>query len=291
MSGAEITSSNDDASFAKANRKQLLADSGTNIEAAAIAGTGQLGYCTTTLGNGRKEKGHYYGVESNGGTWARLYDQVAFPMNWGSFIPCSSTFATNVNGLFQSVSGTSGTIALQAIDATHGRPVRFTTGSSAGDTSGFNLGAQYTQRQWNPAVHFKVRVQETSNNRFYLGFTTNTSLLSGNDPLNAIGGYMFGKRESDTNWHILRNDGVGVTNATDTGIAITTGFAMVHLQADDGFGGFHYNVETSSDFDGGSHTTEIPSSTSSNSFQATYITTTASARSWECFQGLITSQR
>lgn len=34
MTGAEITSSYDDASFAKANRKQLLADTGTNIEAA-----------------------------------------------------------------------------------------------------------------------------------------------------------------------------------------------------------------------------------------------------------------
>ena len=56
-SGSVIDSTNDDASFAKANRKQLLIDTGTAIEAASITGSGQTSWCTTTLGNGQKEKG------------------------------------------------------------------------------------------------------------------------------------------------------------------------------------------------------------------------------------------
>lgn len=293
--GYEINAGNDDASFAKANRKQILIADGLTIENTVPEGLGQLACCTDTLANGRREQSHYYCAVQVGANdpkaWGRLTDNILFPINWGSFVPCSSTFSNCVDGMMR-VATTTGTVALQAMDANHGRFVRFTTGSGIGNTSGINLGLHFTQRQFDPAIHFKVRMQETANNRFYLGFTGTTGLLSGDDPLNGLNGFVIGKRNTDVNWTVLRNDNSGSTVSYDTGVGISTTTTIIHLYAFDGLGGFAAFVETSGGAEHGQNfNTETPNSTMDENFQATYITTTASAKQLDVFQGLISSQR
>lgn len=293
--GYEITSANDDASFAKANRKQILIADGLTIENTVPEGLGQLACCTDTLANGRREQNHYYCAVQVGANdpkaWGRLTDNILFPINWGTFVPISSTFSNCVDGILK-VASVTGTPTLQSMDANHGRHVEFVSGSGIGNACGINMGMHWTQRQFDPAIHFKIRLVENTDNRFYLGFTGTTGLLSGDDPLNAANGFVIGKRNTDINWMVLRNDSSGSTVSYNTGVAVSTTTTIMHLYAFDGLGGFAAFVETSGGAEHGQNfTTETPNSTMDENFQATLITTTASTEEFSIFQGLITSQR
>lgn len=296
MSGDLWTSANDDASIAKANRKQILIADGLTIENTVPEGLGQLACCTDTLANGRREQNHYYCAVEVGGNdpkmWGRLADNVLFPINWGYFVPVSSTFSTCVDGMLKAASS-SGTVALQSMDTNHGRFVRFTTSTSGGATGGFNMGFHWTQRQFDPAIHMKFRLQETTANRYYAGFTGPNGTLTGDDPLNANNGFILGKRNLDTDWHFLRNDSTGATVSYNTGVGVSTTTTIMHLYAFDGMGGFAGFVETSGGAEHGqSFTTDVPCQGCDEDFQAMVTNVTGgNTRRLDVFQALITSQR
>ena len=265
--GGEITSSNDDASFAKANAKQLLIDTGTNIEAATKTISGQVAHSTNT--SVRKWHGKYYGLNNTGTVWANLESALLYPVKYGKFNPNSSTFANNVSGLFQGATSY-GSVAVAALDTTWGTSVEFTTGAGAGNTAGFRLGARHTCRDFNPVCRFRVKSDANSNLRWFIGLVGDTAELGNtDDPLNALNGFLFGKITTQANYRCLHNDGVGATISDDTGVAADNSPHYIDIYTKGAATStFYLTIDSVLR---NTVTTEIPAASSTLAFQMTII--------------------
>ncbi len=106
---------------------------------------------------------------------------------------------------------------------------RAATGAVSDTTAGWRGQTNtWVMRSMNPKMYVEFRCNATANFRLYLGFAVATAVLSGNDPLNAISGFMFGNRSTDTAWQIMNNDGSGATNFTAVTGTVTTFDTNLH---------------------------------------------------------------
>jgi hypothetical protein len=284
---SEYTSSNPTGSYSSINRKTLLAASGSSIEAATKQGSGQVAYATNTSAG--KKQDVFYNLSPNNDNWIPHIASVFHCPDFGFFNPLSgTTHALNCEGMFN-VTGTTGSLSLDSLSTTHGRAVIYTTGAGAGNQAGFRQdGNRYTMRKFGPFIRFKFRFNETTNIRVFLGLIDSLSLVANSDdPLNAISGIGLGKLTTSGNYLILRNDSAGATQTTDTGIAVDTNPHVIDLYADDNQSRWYwaFDYTTASGF----LTTDIPAQTTGLSFQVTYTTTTAVARSIALYQGTFIS--
>lgn len=100
--------------------------------------------------------------------------------------------------------------------------MRMSTTTTSGTTVGWrDASVSHTERSANPKLYVEFRVNQITNQRIYIGYRASTTQLSGEDPLNASAGFLFGARAADSAWQILSNDATGATVVTAV-TAVTT---------------------------------------------------------------------
>lgn len=267
--GSEGSASNASVSYNIWNRKIRLIDSGTNIEAATKVGAGQEAYCDSASAN--KKLGVDYITDPTNKLWIRKIDSLSYPSQVGFLYPCSSTFASNLDGLL-TVASSSGTVGLSSFSSTDGLANTFTSGAVNGNAGGFNLGLVYTSRDNNPSIRCKWKLDSSASTlRLFIGWTASTSAVGNNDDqLNALSGFGVGKSTTNGNYRILHNDSAGATISDDTGIAADTSTHTIDLWGDGANNQFWWSLDGSG---ATAVTTDIPSATTGLSMQALVITT------------------
>jgi hypothetical protein len=179
----------------------------------------------------------------------------------GSWSGITST--TSLSGLWQGeataiVVGTGGSSSIQRSSAGVGR--RYTSGATINSLSGIRISANLlTERDLNPFTTWKITLNQTTDTRFMIGFTSsNAAPTSLADPLNALSGVAFFYDSSvDGNWHIMQNDGTGASDRTTIAnvAAANTSVHTFSLKAVNASSKFQYS------YDGGAFTdinTDIP---------------------------------
>jgi hypothetical protein len=171
------------------------------------------------------------------------------------YIPMGASVTGGV-GMFVNFTSSTGAPTFDQSDVTNGRFMLCQTGATSGNKAGSRMvSAALTTKDWNPRMRFTFLVTNNTDHRFWIGFTNQTTELTGEDPLSGLAGVMFGAVAADTNWKILHNDATGATVSDDTGIARGTSIHTVNLVSD------HANSRWSWSYDGGAYThitTEIP---------------------------------
>ena len=106
--------------------------------------------------------------------------------------------------------------------------MRMSTGSTSGVTVGWRpASVSHTDRASNTHLFVEFRLNQTTNQRIYIGYRASTTQLSGDDPLNASAGFMLGAISTDTVWQIISNDTTGATVFTAV-TAVTTIDTTMH---------------------------------------------------------------
>jgi len=180
---------------------------------------------------------------------------------WDGTITSSTTGLTG--GLLSGLTAVSGHTDAAVIDSSIGRGRKFTTTTTITTNAGWRLNATFTRREYNPVYRALFRLGTTTLQRLYLGFHTSGVDLTGDDPLNAQTGVMFGCKSGDTNFQILHNDATGVTLFENTGIAIDTNVHRLEIIADDANARFGWSLDSSAFSYTNLTSTEIPGSTTS----------------------------
>lgn len=145
-------------------------------------------------------------------------------------------------------------------DSTLGGRTRFATGAVRDTLVGWiGLTTHIVRMRWKPRIKYRFKVSDITNSRSLMGFVGSTTQPTGDDPLNALNGFMFGKISTSGNWVIIRNDGTQASVVADTGILADINTHTIELIGD------FANIRWGSSFDGGDvtwYTTEIPGATS-----------------------------
>ncbi len=133
---------------------------------------------------------------------------------------------------------------------------KFTPTAASGNQQGLSTGTSVTCRQWNPRVKMKFRLDNNVDTRMFMGFNNTGGAKTGDDPINASIGFMFGKIATATNANfvILHNDASGAT-VLDTVAAADNSTHQIEMRADDA------NTKWWWSFDNGAETgvtTDIP---------------------------------
>lgn len=106
---------------------------------------------------------------------------------------------------------------------------RSATGATSGTIAGYRQNtATWVARSLNPKMYVEFRCNATANFRLYLGFQSNITQATGDDPLNALSGFYFGNRSTDTAWQLMSNDGTGATAFTAVTGTVTTFDTNLH---------------------------------------------------------------
>lgn len=285
--GSQGSSSNASASYDIWNRKTKLIDSGANIAAAGKIGAGQDAYCDST-GSGFN-RGSNYELNTTNEVWIPKQSSTLYPNKCGLLYPCSSTFATNLDG-FLTVATSTGTVALASLDTTNGLANTFASAASVGAQAGYNMGLLFTVRNFNPCMRITFKISSTATNtRLFIGFINQTGLVGNtNDPLNAVAGIGIGKITTSTNWQILKNGGSGATVPVDTGVALDTNVHRFGLFADTANSRWWWVLD---DTTSGFTTTDDPGATTSLSAQRIITTNETVAKTLSVYADYIGSDK
>ena len=148
---------------------------------------------------------------------------------------------------------------------------KFTPAASSGAQSGISTATSITCRQWNPRFKCKFRLDDQDSTRLMIGWNNTGGAKTGDDPLNAAQGIMFGKiaNATNTNFLIMHNDSTGVT-VLDTVAAADNNTHQIEIRADDAASKWWWS------FDNGAETgitADIPNQTSGMGFIAEVETT------------------
>jgi hypothetical protein len=136
------------------------------------------------------------------------------------------------------------------------RPMRWTSLATIGDNVGMKSFSAFTCRLWNPRMTVRFRINDTTNTRLYIGMSSAVADPSGDDPLNALSGALFGKVSTDASWAFMHNDGSGVTVVDDSGIAADTNIHKIEVMGNSS-GSFTWQLDEGAI---NTVTTEIPAS-------------------------------
>ena len=201
-------------------------------------GTEWLLYFGESFGSTKKE-GKFEGIQTNAGS--------------------SGLFGNNLTTIATGTGGGGGTQRSSA-----GVRIRYTTGATANSLGGTRANTVlWTERDLNPIVEFKAALQQTTNNRCIMGFTStsNANPTAGVDPLANLSGVIFFYDSGvDGNWHICQNDGSATSDNTTINnvVAADTSAHIFRLRADNANTKFQYS------YAGGAWTninTKIPGAT------------------------------
>jgi hypothetical protein len=112
--------------------------------------------------------------------------------------------------------------ALQTVDSSHGLSYLYTSTTVANTSQAGQKSANpFTYRAWSPYFRIKCNVISTGTNRYFIGFTNNSTTPTSDTFLSTTdSGVGIGWRDSDTNFTIFNNDGSGTMVTTDTGVTI-----------------------------------------------------------------------
>lgn len=158
-----------------------------------------------------------------------------FNSNQGSFFEKTGRWVAGPTdtagiGLLDTVTVTSpvsGTIT-DINDNTNGHGRRFTSDAASTASFGLSQNVSFYQRQWNTRMLAKVAsTSQNSNMRFWIGFTSSTTLPNSSTPLASISGVLFGiitltSGTPNTNFEVIHNSGDATTTTVSTGIPVTT---------------------------------------------------------------------
>lgn len=202
----------------------------------------------------------------------KLAAQSTFSMGWkktGSFIPgvLATTGGGSTMGAMRGmkVSVGSGNTAICGVDSTEGIYTPFKT-ALAGDSVGLlststNGVALVTRYADNSSFSIRCKVDNTTSDRLYIGFTSNISLPDTDTPLgNTDSGVIIGFSSTTANFSVFNNDGTAsmITNTMGTGVPKDTNWHTYSIA----FSTTNSNVVCT--LDGGNTvtlTTRIPSTT------------------------------
>jgi hypothetical protein len=150
------------------------------------------------------------------------------------------------DGLFNNMTN-SGMASGWAVDTTLKRKyIRMSTTTTITTTVGWcDSTNSNTTTNMNPRLYCEFRLNQTTNQRIYIGFRQNATPFTGDDPLNALWGFLFGARSTSSVWEILSNDGTGatVTAAVTAVTTIDTGMHKVWVVSDSGNSQFGVSID------------------------------------------------
>jgi hypothetical protein len=168
-------------------------------------------------------------------------------------------------GMFSSLTQATGHAnTFNGVDSTNGRYFQAITGSTSGTKGGYRFAlANFTMRIWNPRTRVRFSTISPTISRAYIGIGTPNVEPTGDDPLNAQSGVLFGMITTNANYVIMHNDGTGATVIDDTGVPKDTTVREIKIVADNASSRFSWSLNA------GPYThitTEIPASTTSLTF-------------------------
>ncbi len=287
--GSEISSSNKRLSFSLLNLKTKLIDTGGAINSATKTGAGQEGYCTSTASG--FNLGANIEINETNQVWIPKQAATMYNVKWGSLIPRSSTYANNLDGIFTRTTST-GSVALASFSTTDGDGLALTSGAVAGNQAGYNMGATYTVRNFNPTLRLRFKISSSSTNtRLFIGFNSSTSLVGNtDDPLNALSGFALGKTTTSANFRIFSNDGTGATVDTDTTIAVDTNVHEFDIFADTAGSKWWWVLDRTTS---GSISTasDIPAATTALSTQSIITTNETAAKTLTVYNAYLSTNK
>lgn len=153
---------------------------------------------------------------------------------WSAMYFVSATATTGFIPALTSATGQGS--ASGSVDATYGRKIQFTTGTTSGNNAGSQNSSGITCRAMNPHIKLKFSLGQTDNLfRFYFGWKdTTVTDPSGDDPLNAKSGFMVGVvTTNNTYFVVMSNDGSGATTITPTTKTLDTAIHTLEIIADE----------------------------------------------------------
>ena len=78
----------------------------------------------------------------------------------------------------------------------------------------------------------RFRIGDIANSTVYIGFNSTGADPSGNDPLNALAGFFFGKISTNGDWVFMHNDAAGATVVDDVlNVVADNNIHTVYLEA------------------------------------------------------------
>ena len=123
----------------------------------------------------------------------------------------------------------------QTFSTTHGYFTTWTTTASTTVQGGLRQNTAHSIRAFNPYYRCKFNSPATTNNRVWIGFTSNTTVVTTDTFLGTTdSGLGFGYRSTDANWSVFHNNGGGsAMTVVSTGIAKDTAVHAVDFQFSD----------------------------------------------------------
>lgn len=188
-------------------------------------------------------------------------------------------------GLFTNLTAaTGGGTNSNQFDNTYGAGLRYVSGATSGNNGGWYVNRTITNRQLNPVLTCLFKLAQVGTDfRSYIGFASQTTSVTTDDPLNGANGYMFGIITTiASKWVILKHSGTaGAGTYTDAGLAnIDTNFHTLQLTADNANSRFGWS------FDGSAttwDTTDIPAATTALTVHFESETNTTAGRNQDLF--------
>lgn len=161
-----------------------------------------------------------------------------------------------------------------SLDATEGYFRTFDTGTTTDANAGIHQTSQFFRRDWDCYMIARIKISSTSSVRAFFGFLNDSADFGGsNDWLNAKEGFGIGRRSSETNWQIVKNDNTGATVFVDTGIALNTNFVTIEVMLNSSGGKVSVDGTVSS-----LETTDLPATTSNLYYQTEIETSSTTAK-------------
>lgn len=198
-------------------------------------------------------------VPAGAGRFVPVPSHMPSYKKWGVFFAGSATAGEGLfHGLFLAFPAAGGSVTHPTPSDADGKLIRYTSNTTLGETAGIRLPYPITKQAWRPTMRFKFKIENTDV-RLFMGWKGNSGANpAGDDCLNAEPGFYFGKQAAASSWQILRNDGTGVTVASNVAgnPAPDTGTHTVDMWADSTGWGLRLDGGADNHF-----TTEVPLAT------------------------------
>jgi len=183
---------------------------------------------------------------------------------WGLVMSGAATTPANACSGILFGAATTPNAYSSGVDASGGGTyIRQTGTASALFHTGFSWNAasinNFARRNYNPRVCAKFRINDQANERFYLGWYSVTTNMTGDDPASGASIFQFGKKAAaGSNWLIFHNGGtVQTTPTVDTGTVADNAIHTVELWGDDTNAQYLWSLDGSTP---SAVTTDIPAS-------------------------------
>lgn len=198
---------------------------------------------------------------------------------WGTWTG-TNTSSGVTNGLISGM--TNDGTPTQVLDNSLGSRTRFTTAATAASPAGNRYAATFTYRTFNPKMKVQFSLQQSSNQRLWIGFCGSTGTPSLDTYTDNKRFFGLALRAADTNWHIAHNDGSATTTWINTTRAVNTTVHTLYLVADEENARWGYMFDQTQRYPTWL-TTNVPGNTTALCFIAEMETSVGTAKSIELY--------